>query len=160
MISTPFISILLNETLTQTFNPSRDLRQGDQFSPFLFIIVVEGLGRYIKNEAHESRIKGLRIWRNDLAITHQQFNDYIMLFFQVSLREACRIKEISNTFMMELGTQINNENSCAFFFNTQGNVKTYLARTLGFSTGNLPTNYFGTPLSENSLKLSCWQKIL
>ena len=160
MISTPVISILLNGTPNQTFNPTRGLRQGDPLSPFLFIIVAEGLGRYIKNEAQESRIRDLGIWGNDLAITHQQFVDDIMLFCQVSLREARGIKEIMNTFMEASGSQINNQKSCTFFSNTQGNVKTYLARIMGFSIGNLPTKYLGMPLSENSLKLSCWQQIL
>lgn len=88
MISTPVFSILLNETLTNTFNPTRALRQGDPLSPFLFIIAIEGLGRYIKKEAQGSRFKGLRIWGNDLAITHQKFVDDIMLFYEFSLREA------------------------------------------------------------------------
>jgi len=160
MISTPVFSILLNETPTSTFNPTQGLRQGDPLSPFLFIIVAEELGRYIKKEAQESRIKVLRIWGNDLAITHQEFVDDIMLFCQVSLREARRMKEILNNFMEASGTQINNEKSCTFFFNMPGNIKSYLARIMGFSTSNLPTKYLGTPLLKNPLKLAGWQQTI
>lgn len=57
-------------------------------------------------------------------------------------------------------TRINNDKSFILFFNTKGNVKTYLAMILGFSTGNLLYKYLGMPLSDNFLKLSCWQQIL
>lgn len=48
MISSPFYSILLNGLPTMNFNPSRGLCQGNPISPFLFILAVEGLGRYLK----------------------------------------------------------------------------------------------------------------
>lgn len=156
MISSLFIYILLNKTPTSTFNPTRGLIQGDPISPFLFIIDAEGMGHYIKNDVIESSLRGLRIWSNDLAITHQQFVDDIMLFYQVSLREAHQIKEILSTFMEDSGTKINNDKYCIFFFHTQDNIKTHLAMILGFSTGNIPFKYLSMPLVDNPLKLSYW----
>lgn len=157
MFSTPNFYILLNGTPTTTFNASRGLRQGDPLSPFLFIIVVEGLGRYIEKELQERKIKGLQIWGNDLPITHQQFVDDIMLFCTVSLREVKRMKTILDLFMEALGNQINKEKSYTYFFKTIGNVKTYLTRILGFRSGDLPTKYIGTLLALNPLKMVNWK---
>jgi len=70
MIKTPSFSILLNGTPTATFNATRGLKQGDPLSPFLFIMVANGLGRYIKKEMRERKIKGLRLWGNNMPITH------------------------------------------------------------------------------------------
>eukprot|EP00253_Pinus_taeda_P030024 PITA_30024 len=156
MISTPTFSILLNGTSTSTFNASRGLRQGDPLSPFLFIIAAEGLGRYIEKEVQEDKIKGIRAWGNELPITHQQFMDDIMLFYNVSRREVKIMKNILDLFMEALGTQINNEKSCAYFFNAIGNVECYLSRMMSFSVGELPTKYLGIPLTIISLKMVNW----
>eukprot|EP00253_Pinus_taeda_P036396 PITA_36396 len=160
MISILNFSILLNRTPTSTFNASRGLRQGDLISLFLFIIAVEGLGRYIKKELRERKIKGLRIWGNNLPITHQQFVDDIMLFCAVSLKEVKRIKGILNLFMEASVTQIKKEKSCTFFFNTTGNVRTHLTRLLGFHLGNLPIKYLGTLLALNPLKMVNWHQTI
>lgn len=74
-----------------------------------------------------------------MPVTHQQFMDDIMLFYQATLREARSIRDILNTFMETSGTKINNDKSYIFFFNAQGNVKVYLTRIPGFSTGNFPS---------------------
>lgn len=133
-ISSTNFSILVNETPSQPFKSTRGLRQGDPLSPFLFIIVVEGLGRYIKKEVREKKLKGIQLWGNNLPITHQKFLDDIILFGKASLREARRIKAILDLFMSASGTQINNGKSCTYFFNTAGNIRNFLSRTLGFQS--------------------------
>jgi hypothetical protein len=47
LVSTTFFSILINGSPSKNFNPSRGLRQGDPLSPYLYIILAEGLGRLI-----------------------------------------------------------------------------------------------------------------
>jgi hypothetical protein len=59
LISSTFFSILVNGLPSQTFSPSRGIRQGDPLSPFLFFIMVEGLGRYIKGPIQNGYLEGL-----------------------------------------------------------------------------------------------------
>jgi len=59
MITTPVMSVILNGSPTEAFNPSRGLKQGDSISPFLFIIAVDGLGRLIKARVNSEQLKGL-----------------------------------------------------------------------------------------------------
>lgn len=160
MIATPNFSILLNGTPTSTFIVTRGLRQGDPLSPFLFIIAAEGIGRYFKKELRERKIKGFRLWGNNISVTHQQFVKDIMIFCKVSLREVKMVKEILEVFMEALRTEINKGKSNTFIFNSPETIKTHLTRILGFRKGELPTKYLGTMLDLSSLWVANWKPII
>lgn len=153
MMTTPNFSILLNGVPTTTFSATRGIKQGDPISPFIFILAAEGLGRYFKKEMRERRIKGLRLWGNDLPITHQQFVDDIMLFCEVSIREVRNVKRTLKLFMEASGMEVNKDKSCTFIFNTPDSVKVHLTRELGFKQGILPTKYFGNQLDIRPTRL-------
>jgi hypothetical protein len=48
LTSSAFFSILINGVPSRPFVPSQGIHQGDPLSPFLFIIMAEGLNRFIK----------------------------------------------------------------------------------------------------------------
>jgi hypothetical protein len=48
LTSSAFFSILVNGVPSQPFSPTRGIRQGDPLSPFLFVLMAEGLGHYLK----------------------------------------------------------------------------------------------------------------
>ena len=48
MIYSTFISILINGIPSRPFKPSTGIRKGDPLSPFLFVLMEEGLGRHLK----------------------------------------------------------------------------------------------------------------
>jgi len=79
LVTSTSFSILLNGTPSRTFTPSRGLRQGDPLSPFLFILMMEGLGRVIKMANAEGKIQGIKLTTDGEANTHQQFVDDTML---------------------------------------------------------------------------------
>jgi hypothetical protein len=75
-----------------------------------------------------------------------------MLMETPTLREILQIKQVLEEFLEASGMKINKTKSQLFFFNTPPIVKTFLAKTLGFSCISLPMNYLGVPLVDNSLK--------
>jgi hypothetical protein len=56
-----FFSILVNGSPSPTFSPTRGICQGDPLSPFLFILMEEGLGRAIKAEVALGNWKGISL---------------------------------------------------------------------------------------------------
>eukprot|EP00253_Pinus_taeda_P023364 PITA_23364 len=71
LIKSPRYSILINGAPSTPFTPSRGIRQGDPLSPFLFVILMEGLSRTIAKKKAEGKIKGLQPIRSLPATTHQ-----------------------------------------------------------------------------------------
>eukprot|EP00253_Pinus_taeda_P007518 PITA_07518 len=57
-------SILVNGSPSDIFLPSRGLREGDLLSPFIFILMMEGLGRSIKHAKETGKIQGLQLSEN------------------------------------------------------------------------------------------------
>eukprot|EP00253_Pinus_taeda_P035368 PITA_35368 len=160
MISTANFSILINGIPSTSFNDSRGIRQGDPLSPFLFILVAEGLGRFFKKEQRERKIRGLKLWGSNLPITHQQFVDDIMLFCEATIKEVKGIKRIMDIFMEALGMKVNKEKSCTFVFNTLESIKSHLTRTLGFRQGELPTKYLGNQIDFHPTRMVNWLQVI
>eukprot|EP00253_Pinus_taeda_P023159 PITA_23159 len=56
LVTSSSFSILVNGSPYKPFNPTRGLKQGDPLSPFLFILMMEGLGKAIKSAKAEGKI--------------------------------------------------------------------------------------------------------
>ena len=79
LVTSASFSILLNGSPSKSFRPSRGLKQGDPLSPFLFIVIMEGLGKAITSAKTEGTIHGLKLTQEGNTLTHQQFVDDTML---------------------------------------------------------------------------------
>eukprot|EP00253_Pinus_taeda_P023423 PITA_23423 len=159
LISSTFFSILINGIPTSTFRPSRGIRQGDPLSPFLFIIMAEGLGRCIKNAILSRNLKGISLHQAP-TISHQQFVDDNMIFGHSSVQEARSLNSLLNIFSKASGALINKVKSQIFFFNTHPTTQRAIARILGFSIATLPSKYLGAPLIASAQKHSSWTSLL
>ena len=118
LVTSSSFSILVNGSPSELFLPYRGLRQGDPLSSFLFVFMMEGLGRAIKMANAEGRIQGIKLTLDGATNTHQQFVDDTMLLGIPTIREARAIKNILNDFAMAAGTEVSLNKSKVFFFNT------------------------------------------
>ena len=73
-------SVLLNGELTGNIKPSRGLRQGDPFSPYLFLICAIGLQGLLHKAKSEGHLRGVSICRNGPRVSHLFFADDNVLF--------------------------------------------------------------------------------
>eukprot|EP00253_Pinus_taeda_P009559 PITA_09559 len=159
LISSPCFSVLLNVSPSVPFRPSRGIRQGDPLSPFLFVLMAEGLSRLLHHAISSQAIKGI-VLHGLHPLSHQQFVEDTMLFGHPSSLEAKAFKALLSLFSEASGTLINATKSQLFFFNTPISTQKNIARILGFTIAALPSKYLGAPLMVSTLKHASWRTLL
>jgi hypothetical protein len=90
--------LLINGGLTDSFNPSRGLRQGDPLSPYLFILCQETRSRLIEKQLSERRINGVKARIGGPAITHVMYADDIILFSKTNKKETTILNQCLDTY--------------------------------------------------------------
>eukprot|EP00253_Pinus_taeda_P028919 PITA_28919 len=160
LVTSSSFSILVNGSPSEIFLPSRGLRQGDPLSLFLFILMMEGLGRSIKHAKVTGKIQGLQLSENGQVLTHQLFVDDTMLEGIPIVKEALAYKQILNDFSMAAGMEVNISKSKLFFFNTHIAIQRNVSRILGFQRESLPSKYLGVPLTTKPLHKSIWESLI
>jgi len=117
LITSPSFSVLLNGSPSIPFRPTRGIRQGDPLSPFIFVLMAEGLSRLLKSALSSQALKGLS-FHGRAPQTNQQFVDDTMLFGHPSSKEASALKSLLSLFSDASGTSINAAKSQLFFLST------------------------------------------
>lgn len=93
--------------------PKRGIWQGDQLSPFLFVICAEGQLALLMKEA--VRGKWTRVCRDAPMIHHLLFMDDSFLFAHGTLEECGNIKRVLRTYEVASGQAVNLIKSCVSF---------------------------------------------
>jgi hypothetical protein len=159
LTSSALFSILINGIPSRPFSPTRGIRQGDLLSPFLFIIMAEGLSHTIKETILDQSLSGLTPNGFSPPISHNQFVDGLLLMGVPTTREAIRIKSIITLFCEASGMEVNLSKSHVLFFNTPPEIQNHLTLLLGFTHSTLPSTYLGIPLIDNPLRNLSWESI-
>ena len=83
------------------------LSQGGPLSPFLFIIVAEGLGIMVNKVATEGLLGGFRVVDATPLVTYLQIADDTLIFREANEDEIRNVKTILLCFEIMLGFKIN-----------------------------------------------------
>jgi hypothetical protein len=66
-------SVRVNGVLTDSFKPTRGLREGDPLSPYLFLFVAEGLTKILQKAVYNQELQDLKCCRGAPGISHLLF---------------------------------------------------------------------------------------
>lgn len=157
LTSSVFFSILVNGSPSTSFSPTWGIHQGNLLSPFLFILMAEGLGRLLNNPLAERKIKGISL-HNNPSLSRQQFVDNNLLIGHPSVQESQALKHNFQIFSNTSRTYLKLDKSQFFFFNTPTITQRNISRILGFSISSLPTKYLGASLIELAIKHYTWRE--
>jgi hypothetical protein len=142
-------TILLNGISGPWIQIRRGLRQGDPFSPLLFLIIVDILQKVIQGFSREGRLNHLLVL--DLSCPVIQYVDDTLIIFQRDMHQAHLLKEILDAFSLTTGLSINYDKSTLVSINLDNEEQTQIANILGFPHSLLSQTYLGIPLSDSKL---------
>ena len=115
-VSSVRYSVRVNGELTESFTPSRGLRQGDPISPYLFLLCAEGLSCLLKKEEQAGRLKGVRNGISGPAISHLLFADDTVFFTRADEKGVNSLKYVLQIYSQTSGQRINLQKSYLFFW--------------------------------------------
>ena len=107
LVTSPFYNIFLNGSPSIVFQAFRGIKKGDPLSPFLFILMVEGLICLIQNQDRNGYLRGIKIRASMDPQTHQKFVDDTMLMGHPLVQEAHNFKNSLYLFAMASGLVVN-----------------------------------------------------
>jgi len=139
-------SILVNSQPYGKIVPSRGLRQGDPLSPYLFLIVAEGLSSLMAKAEAENRITGVPIAAGGFRLSHLFFADDSLLFCRANFPEWLNLAQVLQTYEKASGQQLNMAKTSVFFSrNTREEFKEFIRNSVGVATMTGFEKYLGLP---------------
>lgn len=160
-ITTVSMQLLWNGELTESFSPSRGIRQGDPLSPYIFVMCIERLSHGINHAVGNGRWKPIRLNRGGIPITHLFFADDLLLLAEATSQNAQVINEVLDNFCVSSGEKVSREKTQIFFSrNVQKGTIREIKNTLGFSVTKNFGKYLGMPILHSRVTKATYQDIL
>ncbi|XP_058742707.1 uncharacterized mitochondrial protein AtMg01250-like [Vicia villosa] len=100
------MSVLVNGSPSKEFVVGKGLRQGDPLSPFLFVLVTEGLARLVKKSICNGKYGGFA-FNARCKMDILQFADDTLLVGEASWKQIWAIKAVLKAFELISGFGIN-----------------------------------------------------
>ncbi|GJY80355.1 reverse transcriptase domain-containing protein [Tanacetum coccineum] len=153
-------SILFNGSPTSEFSLKRGSRQGDPLSPFLFIIVIEGLHIALRDGLRANLFRGVKIGSSDIRLSHLFYADDVIILSEWNQHDMDNIIRILNVFYLASGLKINIYKSNLYGVGVSSNEVDRMAASIGCSASNFPLHYLGLPIGTTMNQISSWNVLI
>ena len=97
-VTTVGYTLLINGNLSHSFTPKKRLRQGDPLSPYLFLMCANILSLALMQEKNQKKIRGVKLGRSGIPLTHLFFTYDALLFFKHDVVSLSNIQHILNWY--------------------------------------------------------------
>nr|GEZ40436.1 putative RNA-directed DNA polymerase, eukaryota, reverse transcriptase zinc-binding domain protein [Tanacetum cinerariifolium] len=152
-------SILVNGSPSSEFKFHKGLKQGDPLSPFLFILVMEGLHISFKNILNSGLYKGIRI-DESLTLSHLFYADDAIFIGKWDKANVITIVNMLKRFYLASGLKINIQKSKIMGIGTSQEEVDAAANVIGCNTFSSPFNYLGVKVGSSSSRSNFWDKVI
>jgi len=153
--------VRFNNTETEIINPTRGLRQGDPLSPYLFLMVAEGLSCMIRKAEERGDLEGIKVCRQAPTVSHLLFVDDSLILMKADKENAECLASILSTYCANSGQKISEAKSSIYFSkNTEVEVKTEVCQMLNIMTESLTDKYLGLPALVGTDQSDCFRHLI
>jgi hypothetical protein len=145
-VQTVSFSVKLNGHMSDSFLPSRGLRQGDPLSPYLFLFCIEGFSALLKQAQREKEVAGVSFGGNGPTVTHLLFADDSVVFLEATGANLASLKGVLQMYEDCSGQKVNLQKSSIFFGKgCSEEQKNNLKSAIGIGCEALSERYLGLP---------------
>ncbi|GJW25880.1 putative RNA-directed DNA polymerase, eukaryota, reverse transcriptase zinc-binding domain protein [Tanacetum coccineum] len=153
-------SILVNESPSSEFSIKCGLRQGEPLSPFLFIIVMEGLHIAINEAVQTNLIHGAFVGAAEFNVSYLFFADDVVIVTEWSNHDMDNLKRVLHVFYLASGLKINMHKYNVFSVGVFTEDGVAIARGTGCEAGSFPFKYLGVPIGSNMNRVDSWSHLV
>ncbi|GJX84645.1 putative RNA-directed DNA polymerase, eukaryota, reverse transcriptase zinc-binding domain protein [Tanacetum coccineum] len=151
--------VLVNGSPTEEFIVRRGLRQGDQLSPFLFILIMEGLHIAFKRAKELNAFTGFRIGGGGTEVSHFFYADDAVFLCDWSLENVRRILRILRCFFLASRLKINLLKNKLIGIGVSFIQVEQLAGVIGCGASKTLFIYLGLPVGQVMSRIQAWKSI-
>lgn len=160
-ISTSRMRLLWNGEALEMFKSTKDIRQGDPLSPYLFVLCLERLFRLVDRAVSSHSWRPIKVSRGWPKIYHHAFADDLILFAEASVHQATVIQQVLYRFCVSSRQKVNHEKTQVFFSKKfHWDRRKEISRTLGFSSTDDLGKYLGIPILHKRVTKSNFQFVV
>ncbi|XP_058732910.1 uncharacterized protein LOC131604491 [Vicia villosa] len=153
------MSVLVNGSPTREFSITRGLRQGDPLSPFLFLLVAEGLTAMVKVASSLGDFKGFSL-DDHQHFEILQFADDTILIGEDSWNNLWTFKAILRGFELVSGLRVNLNKSRLFGVNLDPDFIQVGSSFLNCAIGSSSFVFLSIPVGVNPRRCDVWKPLI
>lgn len=142
-ISSAHASVLINGSPSGEFQLDRGLRQGDPLSPFLYLLIAEGLSILVSKATNEGLFEAVEIGKDKLKVSHLQYADDTIFLGSTIIQNAWAMRRILRNFELLSGLKVNYNKCSLMGVNIERGDLEAMAAILGCVIGEIPFFYLG-----------------
>ncbi|GAU32181.1 hypothetical protein TSUD_68520 [Trifolium subterraneum] len=153
------MSVLVNGSTTDDSNVGKGLRQGDPLSPFLFLIVAEGLTVLMRSAVDSNLFHGYKV-SNNISFHTFQFADDTIIVGEDNWDNLWTIKTVLRSFELVSGLKINFYKSKLYDINIEEHFLRASSSFLHCEVESIPFRFLGIPVGSNPRRRATWLPIV
>ena len=102
-VTTISYSFKINGKVYGSIQPTKGIHQGDPLSPYLYLMVVEGLSSLIKKSVEDGTLEEVAVCRGGPKLSHLFFADDSLIFYKATISECESLQRIFQVYENAFG---------------------------------------------------------